>query len=108
MTLTKILIGHAVIVIAGLWLATAYTVAAFGYESAFGKSWKSLFGTPVSLTWRLFEWWYIYEAYGPRVFMHGAPSCCHARERRGSSRQGLVLRGYRIERGREEAAEMLV
>ena len=87
MTLTKTVIGHAVIVIAGLWLAAAYTFAALGYQSAFGKSWKSLFGTPDSLTWRLFEWWYVYEAYAPgfscvrrhRAAMHGNAADLHVK-----------------------------
>ena len=75
MTPTKILIGQAgiviAIIIAGLWLATAYTAAAFGYDAALGRPWMSLFGTPVYPPWRLFEWWYAYEAYAPGVFMRG-------------------------------------
>ncbi len=75
MTPTKILIGQAVIVMmiiaAGVWLATAYVAHIFGYDAALGRPWFSAFGTPVYYPWRLFEWWYSYEAYAPGIFLRG-------------------------------------
>ncbi|MBI1394308.1 MAG: IncP-type conjugal transfer protein TraG [Alphaproteobacteria bacterium] len=72
MTGTKFLIGTIVLVFAivGLttWGATQWTAAALGYQPALGRPWFMLGETPVYRPWRLFQWWYAYEAYAPGVF----------------------------------------
>ncbi len=72
MTPTKLLIGQILIVFAivigALWFATQWTAAELGHQPRLGPAWFSLAGTPYYLPWRLFEWWYAYEAYAPAVF----------------------------------------
>jgi len=75
MTPTKILIGQAIVVFliiaSAMWAATAYVAGAFGYDAALGAPWFKTFDTPIYYPWRLFEWWYSYEAYAPEIFMAG-------------------------------------
>jgi type IV secretion system protein VirD4 len=59
------------IVIAGVWSATQWTAASLGYQVRLGTPWFDVFGTPVYHPWRLFEWWFAYDAYAPRIFAHG-------------------------------------
>ncbi|TEC09094.1 conjugal transfer protein TraG [Pseudomonas aeruginosa] len=56
------------IVIAGVWSATQWTAAALGYQVRLGSPWFDFFGTPVYHPWRLFEWWFFFDAYAPQVF----------------------------------------
>ena len=56
------------IVIAGVWGATQWTAAALGYQLRLGSPWFDFFGTPVYHPWRLFEWWFFFDAYAPQVF----------------------------------------
>ena len=75
MTPTKVLIGQILIVfgivLAGIWCATEWTAAALGYQMRLGAPWFLLRGVPVYDPWRLFEWWYAYEPYAPRIFTTG-------------------------------------
>ncbi len=59
------------IVIAGVWSATQWTAAALGYQVRLGSPWFDFFGTPVYHPWRLFEWWFFFDAYAPHVFDTG-------------------------------------
>ena len=72
MTPTKLLIGQALLVIAvilgGMWGATQWAAAQLGHQPRLGAPWFGLFGVPVYHPWRLFEWWYVYEAYAPGIF----------------------------------------
>jgi len=72
MTPTKLLIGQILIVfaivIAGVWAATQWAAAELGYQAQLGAPWLVLFGTPIYQPWKLFEWWYAYEAYAPHIF----------------------------------------
>ncbi|EPP0044746.1 conjugal transfer protein TraG [Pseudomonas aeruginosa] len=56
------------IVIAGVWSATQWTAAALGHQLRLGSPWFDFFGTPVYHPWRLFEWWFFFDAYAPHVF----------------------------------------
>ena len=56
------------IVLAALWGATQWAASALGYQAALGPAWFTIAGYPVYLPWRLFEWWYVYDAYAPHVF----------------------------------------
>ena len=75
MTGTKILIGQMCVVIAlilgAVWLATQMTAEALGHQAALGAPWFMAGETPVYKPWRLFQWWYAYEAYAPDVFARG-------------------------------------
>jgi type IV secretion system protein VirD4 len=69
---TKLLIGQIAvvfaIVIAGVWFATEWCAAALGFQPRLGVPWFELAGIPFYQPWRLFEWWYSYDAYDPRLF----------------------------------------
>ncbi len=75
MSPSKILIGQFLIVltiiVATLWGATQWVAHAFGYQPALGRPWFVVDGWPVYRPWRLFQWWYAYEAYAPTVFARG-------------------------------------
>ena len=72
MTPTKLLLGQILIVfaivIAGVWFATEWCAALLGFQVRLGAAWFVLFGLPVYYPWRLFEWWYAYDAYAPILF----------------------------------------
>jgi type IV secretory pathway TraG/TraD family ATPase VirD4 len=72
---TNVLFGQIAvvfgIVIAGVWAATQWTAAALGYQLRLGSPWFDFFGTPVYHPWRLFEWWFFFDAYAPHVFDTG-------------------------------------
>jgi len=69
---SKILIGQVfivlIIIIAATWFATQWAAAQLGYQPALGRSWFLMGDVPVYLPWRLYQWWYAYEAYAPDVF----------------------------------------
>ena len=75
MQATGVLFGQVLtvfgIVIAGVWTATQWTAAALGYQLRLGAPWFDFFGTPVYHPWRLFEWWFFFDAYAPDVFTKG-------------------------------------
>ncbi len=75
MTPTKILFGQAIVVILIIMMAmaaaTQFVAVSFGYDPALGAPWFEFGGMPVYYPWRLFEWWFAYEAYAPDVFMRG-------------------------------------
>jgi type IV secretion system protein VirD4 len=72
MTPTKVLFGQVLvvfaIVIATLWFATQWAAAHLGYQPQLGAPWLSFLAYPVYYPWRLFEWWYAFDAYAPPVF----------------------------------------
>ena len=72
MTPTKLLIGQIItvfaIVIGAVWFATQWAAGQLGYQPRLGPAWFELGPYPVYLPWRLFEWWYAYEAYAPTIF----------------------------------------
>jgi type IV secretion system protein VirD4 len=72
MTPTRILIGQIAIVlaivIAGSWIATEWAASHLGFQWRLGVTWFRFLRFPVYYPWRVFEWWYAYEAYAPNVF----------------------------------------
>ena len=63
------------IVAVGVWGATQWTASALGYQVRLGLPWLDVFGRPIYAPWRLFEWWFFYDAYAPSVdFIHWANS----------------------------------
>lgn len=71
----SILLGQIVVVfttiIFGVWFATQWTAAQFSYDAYLGPAWFTLGETPIYYPWRLFEWWYAFDAYAPQVFAKG-------------------------------------
>jgi len=72
---TGILFGQIFAVLAaalgGVWAATQWTANALGYQAQLGAAWFTLAGVPIYRPWKLFEWWYFYDAYAPSIFLHG-------------------------------------
>ena len=72
---TGILFGQIVAVtgvaVSGVWVATQWTAHALGHQPRLGPAWFGVAGLPVYEPWKLFEWWYWYDAYAPDVFLHG-------------------------------------
>lgn len=56
------------IVIAGVWSATQWTAAALDYQIRLGSPWFDAFGIPIYHPWRLFEWWFFFDAYATHIF----------------------------------------
>ena len=73
---TGILFGQIIVVLGvalgGVWAATQWTAHALGYQQRLGPAWLELSGMPVYEPWKLFEWWYFYDAYAPPIFVEGA------------------------------------
>jgi len=71
----KIYVGQITIVfgivVASTWGATQWTAAALGFQARLGEPWFVVAAYPVYLPWRLFEWWFAYEAYAPEIFEKG-------------------------------------
>ncbi len=72
---SSVLVGQVLtvfgIVIAGTWGATQWTAAQLGYQLRLGPPWFDLLGTHVYHPWRLFEWWYFFDAYASDIFLWG-------------------------------------
>ena len=72
MTPTKLLVGQVLIVvaivIATLWFATQWAAAELGYQPQLSPPWFSVLSCPFYYPWRLFEWWYAFDAYAPSIF----------------------------------------
>jgi type IV secretion system protein VirD4 len=72
MSPAKILVGQGCLVISivagGLWASTQWAAAMLGHQPRLGAPWATVLGQPVYHPWRLFEWWFAYEAYAPAVF----------------------------------------
>ena len=71
----SILIGQVITVfmtiIFGVWFATQWTAAQFSHNAYLGAPWFLLGDQPIYYPWRLFEWWYAFDAYAPEVFTKG-------------------------------------
>ena len=72
---TGVLTGQVLLVFGiatlGVWFATQWTAAALGYQVRLGDPWFAFLGAPVYYPWRLFQWWYFYNAYAPNIFLRG-------------------------------------
>tara|TARA_R110000796_G_scaffold118296_8_gene231810 strand:+ start:8106 stop:10028 length:1923 start_codon:yes stop_codon:yes gene_type:complete len=72
MTPTKFLIGQflvtLVLITCSVWVATQWVAEILDHQPRLGGPWFELAGQPVYKPWRLFQWWYAYDAYAPEVF----------------------------------------
>ena len=75
MSPSKILIGQFLLVVCiivlTMWSATQWVAHELGYQPALGAPWFALRDVPIYKPWRLFQWWYAYEAYAPELFARG-------------------------------------
>lgn len=92
---TNVLFGQIAvvigIVIAGVWGATQWTAATLGYQVRLGSPWFDLLGVPVYHPWRLFEWWFFFDAYPEQyaATISGDRMAQDARERWQNTLNGL-------------------
>jgi type IV secretion system protein VirD4 len=56
----------------GVWSATEWTAWRLGFQRELGPPWFEVGGWPIYPPPAFFVWWFIYEAYAPRVFARGA------------------------------------
>ncbi|HBL93835.1 MAG TPA: conjugal transfer protein TraG [Hyphomonas sp.] len=72
MTPTKFLIGQflltLVLITCSVWGATQWVAGVLEHQPRLGSSWFEVYRQPVYKPWRLFQWWYAYDAYAPDVF----------------------------------------
>lgn len=72
MTPTKFLLGQflltLVLITCSVWVATQWVAGVLDYQPRLGAPWFEVAGQPVYKPWRLFQWWYAYDAYAPNVF----------------------------------------
>ncbi len=72
MTPTKLLVGQILFVFAiatgGIWFATEWAAWHLGFQPQLGVPWFTVFSFPFYYPWRLFEWWYAYDAYAHKIF----------------------------------------
>ncbi len=59
------------VALGGVWAATQWAAYALGYQARLGPAWFDISDVPVYEPWKLFEWWYFYDAYAPDVFLRG-------------------------------------
>ncbi|RTM05668.1 MAG: conjugal transfer protein TraG [Hyphomicrobiales bacterium] len=72
MTPTKLLIGQIAVVFAivilGVWAATQWCAHMLDHQPPLGGPWFAVGDWPIYKPWKLFEWWYHFDAYAPEVF----------------------------------------
>lgn len=72
MTPTKLLVGQIAVVFAivilDVWAATQWCAHVLGYQSPLGGPWFAVGNWPIYKPWKLFEWWFHFDAYAPEVF----------------------------------------
>ncbi|RWP01377.1 MAG: conjugal transfer protein TraG [Mesorhizobium sp.] len=72
MTPTKLLLGQIAVVFAivmlGVWAATQWGAHMLGYQPPLGAPWFVAAGWPIYKPWKLFEWWFHFDAYAPEIF----------------------------------------
>ncbi|RUW53348.1 conjugal transfer protein TraG [Mesorhizobium sp. M1A.F.Ca.ET.072.01.1.1] len=72
MTPTKLLVGQIAVVFAiaifGVWIATQWCAHMLHHQPPLGAPWFVAAGWPIYKPWKLFEWWFHFDAYAPEVF----------------------------------------
>jgi len=71
----NIIIGQILIVFSTIifttWYATQWVAFQFDYDAYLGDPWFSISQYKIYFPWRLFEWWYQFDAYAPHIFAKG-------------------------------------
>ncbi len=80
MTPTSFLFGQFLLtlflIVLSTWGATQWTAEALGFQPRLGPPAFRLEDYPVYYPWRLFQWWYAYDAYAPGIFARGGMIAC--------------------------------
>ena len=75
LTPTSFLFGQflltLLLIVLSTWAATQWTAQALGFQPRLGPPAFLLRDYPVYFPWRLFQWWYAYDAYAPGIFARG-------------------------------------
>ncbi len=70
-TPTKFLLGQFLLTLflitCSVWVATQWVADVLDHQPRLGGPWFELAGQPIYKPWRLFQWWYAYDAYAPNV-----------------------------------------
>ena len=56
------------VVITASWIATEWAACDLAFQWRLGLPWFHVQHFPIYYPWRVFEWWYAYDAYAPKVF----------------------------------------
>jgi type IV secretion system protein VirD4 len=76
MNAAKILWGQVLavsaVVLLFLWAATEWTAWQLAFQPELGPPWFAVLGWPVYQPVAFFEWWFVYDAYAPGIFVDGA------------------------------------
>lgn len=82
------------IILGGMWYATQWTAAELGYQMRLGAPWVVVHGYPLYHPWRLFQWWYAFQAYAPSIFSRaGTIFACSSLVATATAIVGSVWRG---------------
>ncbi|RWN59444.1 MAG: conjugal transfer protein TraG [Mesorhizobium sp.] len=72
MTPTKLLVGQIAVVFAivvlGVWAATQWCAHMLAHQPPLGAPWFLIVGWPIYKPWKLFEWWFQFDAYASEAF----------------------------------------
>jgi type IV secretion system protein VirD4 len=75
MSAGKVLWGAILVVfltvLTAVWAATEWTAAALAFQPELGRPWFLVDGLRVYPPPAVFWWWLSYDAYAPRIFLHG-------------------------------------
>ena len=76
MTAGKIFWGQVLvvcaIVLASVWAATEWTAWRLAWQPELGRPWLVILGWRLYAPPAFFGWWFVYDAYAPRIFLQGA------------------------------------
>ncbi|MGA0599207.1 conjugal transfer protein TraG [Caulobacter sp. KR2-114] len=55
-----------------VWAATEWTAWRLGFQAELGSPWVRFLGRPIYPPPAFFVWWFEFDAYAPKIFLHGA------------------------------------
>jgi type IV secretion system protein VirD4 len=71
----SILIGQIIVVFTTIilttWYATQWVALQFDYDAYLGTGFASFGNHKIYAPWKLFQWWYQFDAYAPHIFAKG-------------------------------------
>ena len=71
----SILIGQIIVVFTTIilttWYATQWVAFQFDYDAYLGTGFASFGNHKIYAPWKLFQWWYQFDAYAPHIFAKG-------------------------------------
>lgn len=74
-TQSGVLVGQVIAVgmvaLMGVWIATQWVAYSLNFQPRLGSAWFDVVGHRIYPPWKLFEWWYSFDAYAPEIFDRG-------------------------------------